>query len=149
MNRLRTLVTVSSLALGVAACGAEVPTRSVEAPLLQDSSVVVTVLDVPARPGRAVRVRFENRTDLRVFFHPCDRRVERQDGDGWQPHPPELRLCTAMVFPIAAGEQVVEPVDVPADVAPGTYRFVFPASQDGRYGQISLVSRPFEVQSGL
>lgn len=139
------LALIAVVAVG-GACGDSAGPVQLLPPALVGDGVDVTVLDDPAPPGAAVQVRFESRVGARVYFHPCVRSVERRVLDAWVPEPPELRMCTAELFTIEVAGTRTEPVDVPVDLADGTYRFVFEVRAEGADTMSRLVSRPFEVR---
>ena len=146
---MRTLIATGVLAIGLLGCADEPTAGLVRLPLLEEAGVAVTVLDSQPRAGQSVRVRFVSAEQGRIYFHPCVRGVERRVAGAWEPLPPELRLCTAQVFVLEPGAEMVQLVDIPADAPPGTLRFLFPSTREGREGQVPMVSTPFQVASGL
>jgi len=145
--RLFATVGLFCLAVGAASCA---PNRdSVTDPLiLSDGSVKATVLAAQAAPGTVVDVRFVSTNSSDFGFSSCGRIVERLVGTAWVRLPPELRLCIAALDAVRAGTTMTYGVDIPPDVTPGTYRFVFEMYMTGPDGggfAVNVASEPFRV----
>jgi hypothetical protein len=109
-----------------AACSAERPV--VEPPVTSLEEPGVVLADVQAEtaaPGAAIEVVFRNTVDREFWFNPCERVVQRLDGDTWVSLPEELRMCNAMAYILLPNGARTETADVPLYAEAGTYRFVF------------------------
>lgn len=139
-----------ALALAVAACGQAVlvpPDENADAGSLPGGAVTVTSITSEARPGGVVQVRFQNSGPNHYWYNPCQRLVERQEGDTWVELPQELRICTMQAHDLTAGSTRLESTDVPADATTGTYRFVFRVTSDHAGSRpVSVRSTPFTVR---
>jgi hypothetical protein len=72
-----------------------------------------------------VSVRFTNQAPHLFSVNTCLRQVERREGASWVLLPAELRLCAPQLDLVPALSVVTASADVPADAAPGEYRFRF------------------------
>lgn len=113
---------------------------SASGPRLQDvvenGPVVPVVRSADAVPGQAVAVLFRNTVDQEFWFNPCERFTERLVDGAWIRLADELRLCNSMAYVLRASGEREEQVDVPNDLSPGTYRFVF-VMRPPRSGDVS------------
>jgi hypothetical protein len=108
---------------------------------LISASVQVAV----AAPGVSVSVRFVNAASNLFAVNTCIRRVERMVGGDWVLHPQELRLCDARLDVVPAHAALTTTADVPADAAPGEYRFRFSMTQPSGPA-VDIVTPPFRVE---
>lgn len=96
-------------------------------------------IEVPAEtypPGFSMDFFIKNTGWRTVEFNPCwDAHLERQTSDGWKRVNVE-KVCTAELRLFGRGNLTVGGLDLPDDIAPGTYRVV--ESVD-----VALVSREF------
>ena len=86
----------------------------------------IDVLEPTLVPGTSAEVQLENLSDRTIGFNLCSKVVERADGDTWIPLPethPEA--CTLELNVLAAGETVVQTVEIPAGLERGPHRIVF------------------------
>ncbi len=151
MHTFRRASVALAAVLTLASCGStDAPPGIVSAGLHPSpDEVSATVLTRGITAGAAVDVKFVNRGRVAIMMHhPCTRRVERRDGDGWTLLPSELRLCIAEVYKLRAGSEEVKVTDVPIDVTPGEYRFRFPVTFEARSAVAGeVVSAPFTVRA--
>lgn len=130
------------------ACAAE--RQPVEPPfvdLVQDGSVAVAVLVDTVSVGGVASVRFGNRSDQIYGFNPCERVVQRRVSSEWNTHREPLRACNKMLYLLDAGQERIERVDLPRDIAPGEYRLVFAFSAlSGSQGAVRAASGAFRVR---
>lgn len=144
---MRSMPAMFLMTVALAACGDTVGLTGDDPGVLPGGAVTATAITAEARPAGVVEVRFENTGALGYSFNPCTRLVEREEGEGWVALPPELRLCAAVVVELDAGATILDGADVPADAAPGRYRFVFPMLEDVAGGRsVSIRSTPFSVR---
>jgi hypothetical protein len=139
----------AAVILGAAACNSD-GAASIAPPLLdvvEDGPVVPVVQVETARPGQNLPVLFRNRVNQEFWFNPCERFIERNVGGTWVRRADELRVCNKMIYIILPSADREELVDVPLDVAPGTYRFVFVMMRPTGTGAVSHypASNTFEV----
>ncbi|MBX3132516.1 MAG: hypothetical protein KF689_03870 [Gemmatimonadaceae bacterium] len=115
--------------------------------VVEGGPVRAEVLEELALPGEAVDVRFVNSSGTEYWFNPCERTVERLVDGVWVSLGQEMRLCTAVAYLLMPNGRRTDPVDVPGDLGPGTYRFRFelrpPSTTDVR---ARPASSTFEVQ---
>lgn len=128
---------VAGLAALVVLGGCAAESAPSEPPLLsvvENGPVVPVVAASTALPGSVLQVTFTNTVDREFWFNPCERVVQRREGEGWVLLPEELRMCNSMAYILRPNAERHEGVDVPADLGPGEYRFVFtmraPATPD-------------------
>lgn len=135
------------LACGLTACGRSA-VEPVDDPLLPVAdALTATVIATETSAAASIDVRFENTGVHTYRFNPCERGVERLEVGGWVRLPPELRLCTAEAFALDAGSTNVHRSDVPVDASAGTYRFLFPVTEEAVGGQrVLVVSTTFRVR---
>lgn len=123
--RFATLAT--ALFVGLAACAPDgAPsglTRALD--ILENRPIVPVVQSAAVVPGDSVAVIFRSTVDFELWFNPCDRFVERREGDGWTRLPDELRLCNGVAYILRPNVDRQEYVDAPLDLTRGTFRFVF------------------------
>lgn len=93
--------------------------------IVQDGPVRPVVEGDVGVPGQGLAVVFHNTVDEVFVFNPCERVTERRVGETWTRMPDELRMCNAMGYLLRANGERREIVDVPGDLTPGEYRFVF------------------------
>lgn len=87
----------------------------------------VSVLDAIAARGTDVTVRLVNPTAIAFLYNLCgSARLERLVAGAWTPTAEPLWLCTAAMYPLAAGQFVDEPYPILGDLVPGTYRLRVP-----------------------
>jgi len=143
--RRRAFAVVAATAL--AACAAEPGPSEPLQRIEEQGPIVATVQAESATPGAVVAVRFMNTVASEFWFNPCERSVQRLEGESWSSPIQEMRLCNSMAYILQPNGERTEDVDVPAGLAPGTYRFVFtmrtPATPDIAHRPASTV---FQVQ---
>jgi hypothetical protein len=86
----------------------------------------IAVVEPTLAAGTSAEVQLENLSDRTIGFNLCPKVVERGDGTSWTPIPqtrPEA--CTLELYVLAAGETVVQTIEIPAGLEPGTHRIVF------------------------
>ncbi|MGH7563076.1 MAG: immunoglobulin-like domain-containing protein [Gemmatimonadota bacterium] len=117
MTRSLSLVTLS---LVLAAC------RSAPGGDVNRDVLLIDLVDPTLVAGSSAEIRLENLSDRTIGFNLCPKVVERSDGGSWTPLP-ETRpeACTLELYVLAAGEAVVQTVEIPATLETGTYRIVF------------------------
>lgn len=114
---------------------------------IEDSTLSAAVLAGSVSAGADVDVRFRNTGTTHYWFSSCSRTVERSVGDEWVRMPDELRVCTAEVYSLAPGGELVRRVDVPGDASGGEHRFVFGMMPDHPSARgVILRSTSFEVR---
>ena len=86
----------------------------------------IDVVEPVLMAGTSAEVQLENLSDRTIGFNLCPKVIERGDGSSWTPIP-ETRpqACTLELYVLAAGETVVQTIDIPAGLGPGTHRIVF------------------------
>lgn len=110
----------------VSACSTEEIVTEPRLPgIVETGPVLPIVQSTTATPGAILDVVFRNTASDSFWFNPCERTVQRRDGDAWVTLPEEMRVCNSMAYGLAANGERTEGVDVPLDVGPGEYRFVF------------------------
>lgn len=142
-----------AVAIAAAACDSSVTVPRAPDLVIDPSLRAETLSDVVA-PGAAVGVRLINGGPTEYGYNLCGRSVERLSGDAWVELPPDLRICTAHLDHLEAGETDQGFADVRADAGPATYRFVFrlfvmsPAPAEGSNAAVAVVVRtnPFQVE---
>jgi hypothetical protein len=137
-----------ALLVGLSACTKDPVLAPPLLDIVQDGSVQAVVDADAAVPGAFVGVMFVNHVDQEYWFNPCERFVERYEAGGWRRFQ-EMRLCNSMAYILRPNASREESVDVPSDLAVGTYRFVFPMRPPAT-GEVSLylASTTFEVRAG-
>lgn len=90
----------------------------------QPVPVTLTLLDTIVPSGGMVRVRQTNTGTEALHYNHCGRRFEKRVLGEWVLQAPELRLCTAEVYTLAAGASQEVSVDAPVAAQSGAYRFV-------------------------
>lgn len=143
-----------AVSLGTVACDSAVSEPLDHGAVIDPRLRAETLADEVA-PGAVVGVRLINEGSTEYRFNLCGRQVERLEGSAWVELPPDLRLCTAHLDLLQAGETAESQVDVPGGAAPGTYRFVFhffasprppPASLGGAVVVVVVRTNPFALQ---
>lgn len=110
----------------VSACSTEEIVTEPRPPgIVETGPVLPIVQSTTATPGAILDVVFRNTSSDAFWFNPCERDVQRREGDAWVTLPDELRVCNSMAYVMEANAERTEGVDVPLDVGPGEYRFVF------------------------
>lgn len=123
LARLRALIAPLVL---LGACGVESVNAPAEGSGVLTGTLISASVQVPvAAAGEEVSVRFVNAAPHLFSVNTCLRRVERRDGANWVLLPEELRLCLARLDLVPALAEATATADVPADAAPGEYRFRF------------------------
>ncbi|WKW12750.1 hypothetical protein Strain138_002059 [Pseudogemmatithrix spongiicola] len=112
-------------AAALAACAAEPGPSEPLQRIEEQGPIVATVQAESAAPGAVVAVRFTNTVASEFWFNPCERSVQRLEGESWSTPIQEMRLCNSMAYILQPNGERTEDVDVPAGLAQGTYRFVF------------------------
>jgi len=86
----------------------------------------IDVVETTLAAGTSAEVQLENLSDRTIGFNLCPKVVEREDGGSWTPLP-ETRpeACTLELYVLAAGETVVQTVEIPVGLEPGPHRIVF------------------------
>lgn len=86
----------------------------------------IAVVEPILAAGTSAEVQLENLSDRTIGFNLCPKVIERGDGSSWTPIP-ETRpqACMLELYVLAAGETVVQTIDIPAGLGPGTHRIVF------------------------
>lgn len=151
MTNIRSALRHTSLALVLAvaaACSSEqLPVESRLIALEEPWHVVAEVGVESAAPGALLPVLFRNTVDATYIFNPCARLLQRQDAGEWSAPIQEMRLCTDLAYVITPNGTRTESVDVPVDLAPGTYRFTFSMHAQGSPAtEHQVVSNSFEVR---
>jgi len=129
-------------------CAAERPVIvPAEGALVVEGVSATVVGDGPFSAGAIADVRFANAGTEGWWHNPCQRTVERRDGDAWVSLGEELRVCIAVVHPLEGGAEDMHGVDIPADAQPDTYRFRFHFMSQRTDGPAVVVpSSSFEVR---
>jgi hypothetical protein len=147
MPRLRLPALALLLALPlVGGCAVESINAPAEGSGVVAGGLISASVQVPvAAPGASVSVRFVNAASNLFSVNTCLRRVERMAGGEWVLHPQELRLCDARLDVVPAQAALTTTADVPADAAPGEYRFRFSMAQPTGPA-VDIVTPPFRVE---
>jgi hypothetical protein len=144
---MRTVSVLLLLMSGLTACSGSAVEPVDDPALPAGGALTATVITTEASAAASIDVRFENTGVQRYRFNPCERGVERLEAGGWVMLPPELRLCTADAFALNPGTTNVYRSDVPVDASAGTYRFLFPVTEEAADGQrVLVVSTTFRVR---
>ncbi len=88
--------------------------------------LLIDIVEPTLVAGSSEEIRLENLSDRTIGFNLCPKVVEREEGGSWTPLP-ETRseACTLELYVLAAGESVVQTIEIPATLETGTYRIVF------------------------
>ncbi len=88
--------------------------------------LLLDVVEPTLVAGSSAEIRLENLSDRTIGFNLCPKVVERGEGESWT-ELPETRpeACTLELYILAAGETVVETIEIPVTLEAGTYRIVF------------------------
>jgi hypothetical protein len=132
-----------ALLLGAVTLGCETKTIAPDAPLgaLLEGSPVV--------PGGYLTLEYRNTTGVAIGLHECGRGIERLTAGDWVAMPEELRMCPGALQVLRPDEQIELRLDVPADIASGTYRFVlrvYAVNEAIPSANQLITTAPFEVE---
>ena len=106
-------------------------------------------------PGAEVILRIASRSSDTLGYNPCSNRVvERQQGDGWVPHPEPNRMCTMELRLLMPRQSQTAMTDLPGNLAGGTYRILLnfsrqrtpPPNAPADWGLVRATSPSFRVQ---
>jgi hypothetical protein len=121
----------------------------------QDREILrIDVVEPTLVTGTSAEVQLENLSDRTIGFNLCPKVVEREDGNGWIPLP-ETRpeACTLELYVLAAGETVVQTVEIPAGLEAGSHRIVFEGISfeqgDPAIPPAERTSDSFEIGGGI
>ena len=100
------------------------------------------------RAGDLITVTLANNTSRSYGYNLCGRTYEKRTGNDWTAMPPELRLCTANLLLLPAGEARSGQADIPTDFTAGTYRLLVYLVETTPGGTTSAIaiSAPFTIQ---
>ena len=139
----------------VIACQPMPPRADTGAPSGQESPPVGVTIDLDRTsysPGSQLQLRVTNHTTDQLGYNPCTRSIERRQGEGWSLIVEPGRVCTLQLYLLSAHGTRTDPTDLPATIAPGTYRIALaftnesPGVNPPTATPIRAVSAPFQVQ---
>ena len=86
----------------------------------------IAVVEPTLTAGTSAEVQLENLSDRTIGFNLCPKVVEREEENAWAPLP-ETRpeACTLELYVLAAGETVVQMIEIPSGLEAGSHRIVF------------------------
>jgi hypothetical protein len=77
--------------------------------------------------GSTATITIRNLGDAEVGYNPCPRVLQRQVLGGWVPLEGSPLLCPLAIYVIRPGETVTQEMELPATLAGGRYRVLFPS----------------------
>lgn len=137
------LATLAALAL--AACGSST---------LSSLRLDITADKPQYTAGSPVMLTIRNLGDQPVLYSFCAAEIQRRTATGWVSAGAQFVSCMPPVQSIAPGASATEPVELPPNLAAGTYRVYLPLVGDPGEDAASAdvrsrkSSRPFTVTAG-
>lgn len=111
------------------------------------SDVALTVTPESAEPGDTVTLVLRNDSQDELGYNLCTSELSRQTGDdAWDPVPSD-RACTMELRSLSPRQRATFRIDLPADLAPGTYRFETSVERMARNARETVATEPFTVES--
>lgn len=111
----------------------------------------IDIVEPTVTAGTSAEVQLQNLSDRTIGFNLCPKVVEREDGNAWTPLPetsPEA--CTLELYVLAAGETVVQTIEIPSGLEAGSHRIVFEGISfeqgDPAIPPAERTSDPFEIR---
>jgi len=122
-------------------------------PAIGDGVMLVQTHATEYEAGDSVYLSLSNVGRIGVDYMPCPLLLDRREGTRWIEHgPPILDVCDLIVLRIEAGAVRSQPVRLPDELSPGTYRLRFESlAPEDRISEVKLplefrVSNPFAAR---
>lgn len=97
-----------------------------------------------AQPGDSAVLLLRNGSGEAIGYNLCTSRLERRDEGDWVRLPPD-RVCTMELRTLPPGEVARYPLELPADLAPGSYRYLAMIARLEARSRDTVVTERFEV----
>lgn len=104
----------------------------------------LTVEPEVAQPGDSVVLLLRNASGEAIGYNLCTSRLERRDDSDWLRLPPD-RVCTMELRTLPPGEVARYPLELPSDLAPGSYRYLAMIAKLEARSRDTVVTERFEV----
>jgi hypothetical protein len=119
----------------------------------QPQALVITPDQQAYAPGAAMTLSLHNTSDRQIAYNLCVHDVQRSGGSGWvtvDHYPVPGAACTEELRILLAGETAQVSVQLPSEVAEGTYRVRFDdigLYPGGRLSESDRATEPFQVSA--
>jgi hypothetical protein len=133
-----------ALALGCRA-SAEQGAATPEGAAATGPGVALAVEPGRAAPGEEVELVLRNGSDGAVGYNLCTSVLEREAESGWEAVPSD-RVCTMELRMLEPGQDARFRLELPPDLAPGTYRFLTRVERMETGARDGVASDPFSVE---
>lgn len=111
------------------------------------NGVTMTVTPERAEPGDSVTLVLRNDSQDELGYNLCTSGLlRRTDGDAWEPVPSD-RACTRELRMLSPRQRATYDLDLPAGLAPGTYRFETNVQRIEQNVSETVASESFTVTS--
>jgi hypothetical protein len=110
---------------------------------MNDGIILRHTPEQPA-PGDAVMLILDNGSAEVLGYNLCTSTLSRQVGAEWEPLRSD-RVCTLELRSLEPGQQAQFPIDLPHDLAPGTYRFHTTVERFGTGTSQEIAAEPFTI----
>lgn len=97
-----------------------------------------------AQPGDSVVLLLRNGSGEAIGYNLCTSRLERREDGEWQRLPPD-RVCTMELRTLPPGEEARFPLALPADLDPGSYRYLAMIARLEARSRDTVATERFEV----
>ncbi|MBW3554062.1 MAG: hypothetical protein KY466_11150 [Gemmatimonadetes bacterium] len=104
----------------------------------------LTVEPEVAQPGDSVVLLLRNTSREAIGYNLCTSRLERRDEGDWLRLPPD-RVCTMELRTLPPGEVARYALELPADLAAGSYRYLAMIARLEARSRDTVVTERFEV----
>lgn len=108
------------------------------------SDVVLRVEPDRTAPGETVELVLHNGSQGGIGYNLCTSALERRVGEGWEPVPSD-RVCTMELRMLEPGQDARYPLELPQDLAAGTYRASTNVERMETGAREGVTSNTFEV----
>lgn len=132
------MLMMSVVALGLCACSRAAQVESAPA------GVVLRVEPESPDAGERVSLVLENGSGGTVGYNLCTSALERERGGAWTPLPSD-RVCTMELRTLQPGQSDRYPLELPAGMEAGRYRFSTGIERMDAGTRESVSTEPFEV----